>query len=346
MVKIKNIKELAEIAGVSMGGASMIMSGKWHKKVKKSVAEHVLAVAAKHNYEINPLGRSLQLGQHMRISLVMEGLFLEHPLIGAFSFHDLFAAITDAVSKEGYSVDVFQLDREKIAQIKKRKVFSLNTDGMIFLEWNTQNLKGLLEAAKPNKPYVIIGSDLSKYGHNSIVRDTENSTYLAIKHLISRWHKRIAVTRISGSLSRFNQKIVGYKRALEEANIQFDDALILYSELHESFLSTGITLGQKLLDLTNRPTACFCDDNIDAVGILIGLSQHEIKIPLDFEIISYGDSAIGNIATIPLSYLEIPSREMANSAVSYLFDMIKNKHNLPVTCQHIPEKLIFQKTTK
>jgi DNA-binding LacI/PurR family transcriptional regulator len=344
--KIKNIKELAGLAGVSVGSASMVMGGKWQKKVRPETAERILKIAEEHNYVINPLGRSLQSSQYMRMAVIMENGFRKYPLMGALSFHDLMGIVADRFNEHGYSLDIIQMNREKIDLIIKNRCFPSYTDAIIFLDWDPKTLSSLLRKAYPEQPYVIIGDDMTNPDWTYICRDTEEMSYQVVRHLLRNGHKRIGISRVSSSKTRFELKLSGYMRALAEAGIHFKPQWFIDLGKDSHSLAHGIELARRFQALLEPPTAYYCDDNLDALGMLIELEKMNIDVPGEVEIVGYGDAAIADIATLRLSYLKIPSVEMADFATEYIIDIIRNgKEQVPMQ-KHFKESLVLQQTTR
>ncbi len=75
-------------------------------------------------------------------------------------------------------------------------------------------------------------------------------------------------------------------------------------------LAHGMELARRFQALPDSPSAYYCDDNLDALGMLIELQKMNIDVPGEVEIIGYGDAAIADIAPLRLSYLKIPSVQL------------------------------------
>ena len=345
--RLHNIKELAMLADVSVGSASMVMGGKWEKKVKPAVAEKILRIAREHNYRVNPLGRSLQLKQFMRIAIIIHGTFEESPIFRAFSFHDFIAIISDRFSSKGYAIDIIQLNDADIAVMKSCGSIEDNADALIFLDWPGNIIKDLLNHALPEKPYIVVGADLKDNERNYIYRDTEEVTYQAVSFFLKNGHKKIAIASIITPPDIFNLKLAGYRRALNNADIKPDPSLYISMNKETHSLKHGMELAGQLHAMNSMPTAILCDDNIDAIGLILGIRELNIKIPEDLEIISYGDESTALLATQPLSYIKIPTVPMAEFASTFILSALNHASENAVPIQKkIAESIIFQSTTK
>ncbi|MDD5597487.1 MAG: LacI family DNA-binding transcriptional regulator [Victivallaceae bacterium] len=343
---IKNIKELARLAGASVGSTSMVMSGKWEKKVKKETAARILEIANEYNYRVNPLGRSLQLKQYLRIAVVIEGTLQQHPLLGALSFYDFLDIVADRLDKSGYSIDIIQMTKEKISRTIRNGFFSANNDAVIFIDWNSGSLEKFLKRVCPEQPFIIIGDDLQTLQWNYLYRAIEKMSYKAVNHFIKNGHSKIAISRVCGSRDRFEKKLAGYKRALYEAGIKFNQDFVIDLNRKAHSLSYGVQIAKMFMELPEMPTAYFCDDNIDAMGLLIEFEKKTVKVPEKVEIIGYGDATVADMATKPLSYLKIPTIQMAEFAIEYILDILQNGKKTVPAQKQFEEELILQATTK
>jgi LacI family transcriptional regulator len=345
--KIQNIKHLSELAGVSVGSASMVMGGKWEKKVKPAIAEKILRLARENNYRVNPLGRSLQLKQFMRIAIIIHGTFKESPIFRSFSFHEFIATISDVFSSRGYAIDIIQLSDADIEVMKSCGTIEDNADALIFVDWSADDLKDLLNYAVPEKPYIAVGVNLENKNRNYIYRDTEEVLYKAASLLLRAGHKRVAIAGIIRNPDFFDLKVAGYKRALIDAGIRFDPDLYISMNKETHSFKYGLDLAKQIQAMVNPPTAIICDDNIDAIGLILGLRELGIKVPEGLEIISYGDESTAFLATQPLSYIKIPTAAMAELASRFILSALADSSGCTVSVQKkIPETLILQSTTK
>ncbi len=345
-MEIKNIKDIARLAGASVGSTSMVLNNKWHKKVNPEIAQKIIKTAEKYNYKLNPLGRSLQSMQYFRIAIMIEGQFKQHAPIGTFSFYDFISVVGDKLNKSGYSLDIIQFDKEKFDQILTSGKFFQYNDAFIFLDWHKDSLEKLFEKKFPVQPYMIIGDNYHQPSWNYVYRSTEESSRKAVNHLIKNGHTEIAIIRVCGSFERFQQKLSGYKNALKDAGIVFDAGMVIDIKQKTPSLSAGFHILQAMSSRGKHPTAFFCDDNLDALSVLIELQKDGIRIPQDVEIIGYGDVAIADISNVPLSYLKIPTTQSAEFAIEHILDALSQRNECLPVQKEFEETLVLQKTTR
>jgi DNA-binding LacI/PurR family transcriptional regulator len=116
----------------------------------------------------------------------------------------------------------------------------------------------------------------------------------------------------------------GYKKALEENQINFDPALV-----QEGFFTQegGYKAAMDLLD--NQPDGIFAASDIMAVGAIRAAKERGLSIPGDLAIVGYDDLPPSQNADPPITTVHQPIREFGVNAVEMLIDLISNGNNLP-----------------
>ena len=142
---------------------------------------------------------------------------------------------------------------------------------------------------------------------------------IATEYLISLGHRRIAI--ISGpSLLRCSQdRLAGYRFALEDAGIPFDPELVRFG----AFLQQdGYDQSCALIDLPDRPTAIFAGNDVQAMGVYGALRSNGLSIPDDMSVIGFDDVAISSVVTPALTTVRQPLIEMGRFATTMLLHLI------------------------
>jgi len=147
--------------------------------------------------------------------------------------------------------------------------------------------------------------------------------------LIAQGHRRIA--HFTGGKDRpgARQRLAGYKRALAEAGLPADDALVL----HGGFTAEA---GRRLMaDLLGRPdvppTAVFCANDASAYGALETMAARGLRAPQDVSIGGFDDLMLAQMTTPHLTTIRQPFREMGRRAVDLLLLQIRPPEGEPPT---------------
>ena len=75
-------------------------------------------------------------------------------------------------------------------------------------------------------PVVLLDREYEELKTDTVLVDDVGGGYLATQHLIALGHRRIALIRGVPGVSTTDGRYQGYEKALREANIPPDDALI------------------------------------------------------------------------------------------------------------------------
>ena len=339
-----SIKELAAKAGVSTAAVSLVLNGKWQKKVRPDVAEKIRRLAEENGFVRNVAGRSLAMQRSFRIAVCGESGMIDHPVMGAYSFHEQLGIISARLSEFQYSIDIIRLgDYAKDEDGLQTRLESA-CDGVIFLQPEQRGFRVRIKRLGLDIPFLVVDSNLNDRSLCYLYTDMAESSSSAIRRLIDRGHRRIAVIRGEVSTKRFRDKLRGYGRALSEGGIEYDDALVQEGSLDDLFTDGYVAAG-RLMKMDVRPTAVFCTDNCCGLGVMQFFAEAGVAVPGEMEVIGFGDEAMSTLCRPRMTFLRRPIREMAEKAVRVLLGWIEgNGQDRPMQVE-FAEELVVQGTT-
>jgi DNA-binding LacI/PurR family transcriptional regulator len=189
-----------------------------------------------------------------------------------------------------------------------------------------QNVAGMLiypELSKPDLdkfhtlrsmdfPFVVMSSDGKDYGLDAVFMDRRAGVYKATVHLISLGHKHIAYI-CSGDAA----KLKGYKQALDEHKIPFDQGLV--NTRHRNTCQGGYDACAELLSQNQKLSALFCATDIFALGAAKCCRDRGLVIPADMAIVGYDNLEAGAFAAVPLTTIAYNIQKETEMAVELLF---------------------------
>ena len=142
------------------------------------------------------------------------------------------------------------------------------------------------------------------------------------EHLISLGHQRIAVISGPPTLRCSQDRIAGYRAAMEDAGIPVDPAFIRSGEFIQQ---AGYEQTCALLDVPERPTAIFAGNDVQAMGAYSALRAHGLSVPEDMSVIGFDDVAIASITTPALTTVRQPLIEMGRVGTTMLLRLISGE---------------------
>ena len=183
-------------------------------------------------------------------------------------------------------------------------------------------------------PMVLVDPKVTTNEFQQILIDNEHGAFLAIKYLIEKGYRRIGF--ISGDLEResFNERFVGYKKALKCYNIAYDDNLVVTGDLEEGYEHT-----KKLLRLKPRPEAIFATNDVNAIYGYKAAEDENLKIPDDIGFIGFDDIALAKMTSPPLTTIRVYKEELGSIAVRKLLKLINGEED-KISNTLVPVRLI------
>ena len=326
------IREVAETAGVSYATVSHVINNT--RLVSPETRERVLAAMDALNYRPNALARSLRQGKTNTIGLVL-------PDSANPFFAEISRGIEDEAFKKGYSVFLCNTELDI-----KRELFYVDVlskkqvDGIIFVAAGDQadSLDYLLQR---NMPVVMIDRNVPNVEGDAVLTDHQLGGYLATRHLLELGHTRIACIAGPSSITPSAERIIGYRNALEEAGLPFEEKLVIRGDYHAQ---SGMDITRSLLRMNPRPTAVFALNDLMAIGALRAVAEAGYSVPKDLAVIGYDDLEIARFTNPPLTTIAQPKKEIGAQAVNLLVDRMSRKSRPPSRLVLAPELIVRRST--
>jgi LacI family transcriptional regulator len=160
----------------------------------------------------------------------------------------------------------------------------------------------------------------------------------ATAHLIDHGHKHIAFIGGTNSLSVREERLAGYRLALEEAGIPPDGSLVIETTTN---YSGGGGAAARLSILPERATAALCFNDVVAIGLIRALSQRGVVIGRDFAVIGFDDIEEAKHTLPALTTVAVNARNLGTRAAQLLMRQIASGNFEPeaVLC---PTSLIIR----
>ena len=327
------IREVAETAGVSYATVSHVINNT--RLVSQETRERVLAAMDALNYRPNALARSLRQGKTNTIGLVL-------PDSANPFFAEISRSIEDETFKKGYSVFLCNTELDTQRELFYVDVLSKKqVDGIIFVAAGDKadSLDFLLER---RMPVVMVDRDLPNVEADVVLTDHQLGGYLATRHLLELGHTRIACIAGPSSITPGAERIIGYRRALEEASISYDEDLVVRGDYHPQ---SGLEITHSILKMDPRPTAIFALNDLMALGALRAAAEAGYSVPKDLAIVGYDDLELSHFTNPPLTTIAQPKKEIGIQAVNLLVDRMSQK-NRPPSRVVLPPELIVRRSTQ
>lgn len=309
--------DVAKMAGVSPSTVSRVISN--NPRISEPTRRKVLKCMEELGYYPNANARSLAIKKTGTVGIIIPTTsedYFSNPF-----FAESLRGIIRGASKSGYDL-LLSTNTEKGEELKITKKFvrGSKVDGIILMTSKVDD--ECIEYLKNiDFPFSIIGStDDEKI--NQVDNDNALAAYELTKHLIEIGRKRIAMIVGDINLVVSKKRIKGYKKALSEANIDFDENLLFSGSFDEK---TGYDYGVKISKINPLPDGLIVADDLVAFGAVKAFEDLGINIPKDIAVASFNNSVLAKHSNIPLTSVDINAFELGREAMNLLVDAIEDE---------------------
>ena len=270
------IKDVARESGVSVSAVSMALSDK-PSRISKETRQKVKEAAERLHYQPNRAALSLVNRESRMIGIVMNDVRNTH--IAAE-----FMAINRELSGKGYSLLSHILEDQT----------------------RDSSLKLIRQIASENVAVLIWAKPLEA-DNADVCFDYRQGGFLATEHLLELGHRKIGCLAGDRSFQVTQERIEGYRQALEKFGVPYDEKLVCYGDytMESGYEAFSYLMGQ-------RVSAIFSSNDEMAFGIYRAARNYGIRIPADISLVGFDNVPFADIMEAPLTTVRVPSVEMGS----------------------------------
>ncbi|MDR5709008.1 MAG: LacI family DNA-binding transcriptional regulator [Armatimonadota bacterium] len=301
------IKDVARLAGVSPATVSAVLNNSAF--VSPPLRQRVERAIRSLNYHPNALARGLKTRRTHTIALLVSDI--RNPF-----YTGLVRGVEDVAREHGYTVILGNSDRrpEKIQRYLATLV-GRRVEGVILTHvvprshveaLRRQGLQVVFVDVRPRDLYA-----------DAVVVNNVEAAWGAVRHLVAHGRRRVGILGFRSGLSTGDERLVGYRRALEEAGVQ-PTGLVVLSRLA---LEHAQEAARELL--RRRPDAVFAANNTMVLAILRTARELGLRIPEDCALVGFDDVEWMSVAEPPVTTVAQPMYELGAAAARCLLDRLR-----------------------
>ncbi len=309
MVNRKNIKDVARAAGVSISTVSRVLNDS--KGVREELKQKVLDAVQILGYHSNTIARALKGMPTKTFGLLIPSI--ENPF-----FPSMVRGVQDEAHRNGYSVFLCNTDGSGIIEEAQfRLLLDKKVDGIILVasKYTTKYLK------KENNelPIVMMDRYVRSPNYSYVTVDHSVGVRLAMDHLRTLGHKRIAFLGSKLISSGARERFQAYKRYMIDLRSKLDESLVV---LGDYTYESGIKMTEELLRRDVKFDSILCGNDLIAFGVIEVLKQKGIAVPDSISVVGYDDIAFSSYYTPKLTTVHQPTYDVGQLSAKMLIDMI------------------------
>ncbi len=298
-----NYEKLAQLANVSIGTVSKAFSGS--KEISEKTRNKIFALAKKHDC----FEKYYKAKREKKVVAVI------CPELKSSYYTDIVSRIEKKLTERSVIMSIFlsNFEAKKESEIISYLLSSKTVDGIMIIASST--------LVKFNKDVAIVAINTSRKNSqvdcvNVAFKDTLIET---VKYLKDCGHTNIAFIGESLTKSRLNL----FNIAMNENALIVNPNWIFIEKTR--FEQAGKCAIDKIMQLTDKPTAIICAyDNI-ALGAIDAIKKHGKSVPEDFSIIGIDDIPISSHSNVSLTSIKSNNAVLCDIAVDLVLKKIESK---------------------
>jgi LacI family transcriptional regulator len=327
------IHDVAKRAGVGSITVSRMINNSGY--ISSETRERIQKAIDELGYVPNTLARSLRSRRTNTVALMVTDI--TNPF-----FTTLARGVEDAANEAGYTVIFCNTDESAAKEEKYLNVLlQKQVDGFLLVP-TQRSVNSIQQILKHGTPVVVLDRRIPKVDVDSVRCDSLDGAYKLTKYLVSLGHRQIAIMSGAVGVSTADDRVAGYRKALEEGRIAISDRYILRGEFTPD---SGYSMTEQAINLSLRPTALIAANNFITIGAMKALQEAEMEVPEDMALAGFDDLPPA-IVTFPFfTVVSQPAYEMGTQAMQLLLIRLSAKEVDAFQEVILPTQLIVRRSS-
>lgn len=304
------IKDVARVAGVAPSTISKYLNG---GTVRQENRDAIAKAIVELDYRVDPFARGLKSQRNRSVGVLL-------PDMTAPFYSNVVTAMSRIMREQNYHCLISSyganhgLERDNL-----KFILTCGIDGLIYAPENLLPEEFNELTSRCGIPIVLIDRTIQGVDVDTVLVDNADVVYRAVNRLIGKGHSRIAIITGPQSVYTAKERMVGYLRALSDANILYDDNLVISGE---NDFATGYRGCEALLQQKDRPTAVFTTNYDITMGFITAARERGLRIPKDVDVFGFDSVEICSMMKPPLPVVHQPDQLIGKTAAQYLLDRL------------------------
>ncbi|MFG3340842.1 LacI family DNA-binding transcriptional regulator [Glycomyces sp. NPDC048151] len=295
-------KDIQRLTGLSLSTISKHYNG---LPVRAKNREAIEAAAAELGFRVNAFARGLRSRRSRTVGVLLPALDNEFHLA-------IISGLEAALRPDGISVLVCATrpePGEAVEFLRSRMV-----DGIVAVP-SPGDVEALRRAVEQGIPVVSVDWTDTELESDRVVLDNAGAGAAAARHLADHGHRSFAVVGGDPAISTTRERTAGFLAALADRGIEVPDSHVLRGPLT---VDSGIEAVERVLSMSQRPTALFAGNYELTVGSLIALGDSGLRVGVDLSVIGFDNFDLARVVRPRLTIVEQPTDAIAAEAAALI----------------------------
>lgn len=334
------LKEIADLAGVSVSTVSRVINHGNAKVASKEVKDTIWKIVRETNYIPNSAARNLKLGNSEYAGQSLKTIGCIFARSKNTRDDPFFSQIARALEQEAFRQGYILKYSFSAYDINDPGTFHLITSNQV----NGIAVLGRFDKAllsfikKQYKHVVYTGLNTIDAGFDQVICDGYQASLAAVNYLYKLGHTSIGYVGEKQKEIRYQ----GYLDAMEHLNLPILKENIIVTQISSEGGYNGV---KEFLKKELHATALFCANDLTAIGAMKAIKEKGLAIPLDLSLISIDDIETAQYMSPMLTTIRVPMEELGKMTAKVLIDRIENGKSLPMKVE-LPFSVITRESCR
>lgn len=308
MSERSNIRDVALRAGVAVKTVSRVLNG--HPYVSTAMRERVERAMRDLDFRPSIAARILSGSKSNQIALIYDN---HSPHYMA----QIQAGCWDCCKQHDIRLLAQPVDvaDPAVGDHVRALVSETHVDGLVLSSPVTDCAAVLAALDALDIPFVRISPGTNHALTSSVFMDDVQAADDMTTHLINFGHRRIGFIKGHPNHMASDDRLFGYRRALDRAGIAFEPRLVRPGAFD---FESGMAAARDLLDLAERPSAIFAANDDMAAGVLAEAHARGIALPEALSVAGFDDTTLARMVWPALTTIHQPMADLARTATAIL----------------------------
>jgi LacI family transcriptional regulator len=305
------ISDVARRAGVSPMTVSRVIN--CETNVRPTTRDAVNAAISELNYAPNTAARVLAGAGQNRIGLLYSNpsaAYLSEFLVGSL----------DQASRSDVQLIVEKCELGEHEIEVARHLIDGGIDGIILPSPLCDSPALIAMLADAGVPAVAVGSGRPSPELFAVSIDEYAAAHGMTQHIIALGHRRVGFIVGNPAQIASEQRLEGYRAALAEAGIAYEDALVAQGAFT---YRSGLEAADALLDVADPPSAIFASNDDMAAATVAVAHRRGLDVPGDLTVCGFDDTTLATAIWPELTTIHQPIADMSRAAVELLVSVTR-----------------------
>ncbi|MCF6138628.1 LacI family DNA-binding transcriptional regulator [Pseudalkalibacillus berkeleyi] len=330
-----SIKNIAELCKLNPSTVSRALNNKYG--VKPETRKSVMEAAVELGYVPNLAARELVYKKGNLVCIIIPESDAEaQPAFFAMLPYMNRILRTHGMETMIYAFDPYRYRQGELMELVQKR----NLRGCIVLPGFMKHHNIFNDIRTITTPCVVLEVSVNSEMCSSIHTDEVYGAYIATQHIIDFGHTRIGFINGPSNVQICEERMSGYKKAIENAKLILKDEDVVYSDF------TGKGGGEAIITLLKQSpdlTAVFIANDLMAMGAISKLSEEGYHIPGDISVVGFDGLFVSQYYNPPLTTIKNDDYTIAIQAAKSLMGIIEQNTVAEI---RIKPELIYGKSVK